>query len=174
MMIELTKNSVEEMYTVANGYRADAKVNMSLILHHFVIASLFFAKWRHAYTGGGIFWQVIYGDTDSVMVQFGVDTVAEAMELGQEAANSVSDKFVKPIRLEFEKVCIQDHRSISYCSAMLHYRSTCTLCCLLNSLKEADRCVVLAGVFCDVISACLYSLLVKCVHSLVKCVRDFF
>ncbi|CAK9041258.1 DNA polymerase delta catalytic subunit [Durusdinium trenchii] len=30
--------------------------------------------------------QVIYGDTDSVMVKFGVDDVAEAMRLGQEAA----------------------------------------------------------------------------------------
>lgn len=48
--------------------------------------------------------EVIYGDTDSVMVKFGVDTVAEAMKLGEEAANYVSQKFVKPIKLEFEKV----------------------------------------------------------------------
>ena len=47
---------------------------------------------------------VIYGDTDSVMVKFGVDTVAEAMKLGEEAATYVSEKFVKPIKLEFEKV----------------------------------------------------------------------
>ena len=48
--------------------------------------------------------EVIYGDTDSVMVKFGVDTVAEAMKLGEEAANYVTQKFVKPIKLEFEKV----------------------------------------------------------------------
>merc|ERR1719210_1635822 len=30
--------------------------------------------------------QVIYGDTDSVMVKFGTDSVEEAMNLGQEAA----------------------------------------------------------------------------------------
>merc|ERR1712155_59409 len=71
-MIEETKNQVESMYTVANGYEHDAKV--------------------------------IYGDTDSVMVRFGVDTVADAMKLGLEAANKVSEKFVKPIKLEFEKV----------------------------------------------------------------------
>lgn len=47
---------------------------------------------------------VIYGDTDSVMVKFGVDTVREAMKLGQEAAQSVTEKFIKPIKLEFEKV----------------------------------------------------------------------
>merc|ERR1719429_840387 len=48
--------------------------------------------------------EVIYGDTDSVMVNFGVPTVEEAMKLGEEAANYVTQKFVKPIKLEFEKV----------------------------------------------------------------------
>nr|BAJ78755.1 DNA polymerase delta catalytic subunit [Blattella nipponica] len=48
--------------------------------------------------------QVIYGDTDSVMVKFGVQTLEEAMELGREAANYVSEKFPPPIKLEFEKV----------------------------------------------------------------------
>jgi DNA polymerase delta subunit 1 len=48
--------------------------------------------------------QVIYGDTDSVMVKFGTAELAKAMELGREAADFVSDKFIKPIKLEFEKV----------------------------------------------------------------------
>lgn len=47
---------------------------------------------------------VIYGDTDSVMVKFGVKTLEESMELGKEAADFVSEKFIKPIKLEFEKV----------------------------------------------------------------------
>ncbi|XP_012279628.1 DNA polymerase delta catalytic subunit [Orussus abietinus] len=47
---------------------------------------------------------VIYGDTDSVMVKFGVKTIEEAMELGKEAARYVSSKFIEPIKLEFEKV----------------------------------------------------------------------
>lgn len=47
---------------------------------------------------------VIYGDTDSVMVKFGVKTLKESMELGREAAEFVTSKFVKPIKLEFEKV----------------------------------------------------------------------
>lgn len=29
MMIDLTKTTVEEQYTVANGYKADAKVSLS-------------------------------------------------------------------------------------------------------------------------------------------------
>jgi DNA polymerase delta subunit 1 len=48
--------------------------------------------------------QVIYGDTDSVMVKFGTKDLAEAMKLGEEAATLVSSKFIKPIKLEFEKV----------------------------------------------------------------------
>ncbi|RIA89336.1 DNA polymerase family B-domain-containing protein [Glomus cerebriforme] len=47
---------------------------------------------------------VIYGDTDSVMVKFGVDNLVDAMALGREAADYVTKKFVKPIKLEFEKV----------------------------------------------------------------------
>ncbi|KAL0270218.1 UNVERIFIED_CONTAM: hypothetical protein PYX00_007691 [Menopon gallinae] len=47
---------------------------------------------------------VIYGDTDSVMIKFGNETLEECMELGKEAAEYVSSKFIKPIKLEFEKV----------------------------------------------------------------------
>jgi DNA polymerase delta subunit 1 len=46
---------------------------------------------------------VIYGDTDSVMVNFGDITLAEAIDLGKEAADFVSLSFPPPIHLEFEK-----------------------------------------------------------------------
>jgi DNA polymerase delta subunit 1 len=48
--------------------------------------------------------QVIYGDTDSVMIKFGVDNLREAMGLGKEAASFVSEHFKKPIKIEFEKI----------------------------------------------------------------------
>ncbi len=48
--------------------------------------------------------QVVYGDTDSVMVKFGTKDLSEAMKLGEDAAQYVSSKFAKPIKLEFEKV----------------------------------------------------------------------
>ncbi|KAJ1929613.1 DNA-directed DNA polymerase delta [Tieghemiomyces parasiticus] len=48
--------------------------------------------------------EVIYGDTDSVMVKFGPPDLKTAMSLGQEAAGFVTTKFVQPIKLEFEKV----------------------------------------------------------------------
>lgn len=48
--------------------------------------------------------QVVYGDTDSVMVKFGTKDLKQAMEMGREAAEFVSSKFINPIKLEFEKV----------------------------------------------------------------------
>eukprot|EP01035_Chromulina_nebulosa_P020984 gene20984-27193_t len=48
--------------------------------------------------------EVIYGDTDSVMVKFGVATVSETMPLATKAAEEISAIFPKPIKLEFEKV----------------------------------------------------------------------
>ena len=48
--------------------------------------------------------EVVYGDTDSVMVNFGAPTVAEAMPIAMEAADKVSAIFPPPIKLEFEKV----------------------------------------------------------------------
>lgn len=71
-MIELTKQEVEQKFTMANGYENDACV--------------------------------IYGDTDSVMVKFGTSSLERSMELGREAAEFVSEKFIQPIKLEFEKV----------------------------------------------------------------------
>jgi DNA polymerase delta subunit 1 len=47
---------------------------------------------------------VIYGDTDSVMVLFGPSQIEKCMEMGNEAATFVSQQFIKPIKLEFEKV----------------------------------------------------------------------
>ncbi|PSR90586.1 hypothetical protein PHLCEN_2v4879 [Hermanssonia centrifuga] len=48
--------------------------------------------------------EVIYGDTDSVMVKFGPTDLREVMALGSQAADLVTAKFIKPIKLEFEKV----------------------------------------------------------------------
>ncbi|KAG8908616.1 DNA-directed DNA polymerase delta [Tulasnella sp. 403] len=48
--------------------------------------------------------EVVYGDTDSVMVRFGCKDLKTAMALGSEAANYVTTFFKQPIKLEFEKV----------------------------------------------------------------------
>lgn len=38
------------------------------------------------------------------MVKFGPEDLKTTMDLGEEAANYISSKFIKPIKLEFEKV----------------------------------------------------------------------
>ena len=43
--------------------------------------------------------QVIYGDTDSVMIKFGTADLKEAMAMGQEAADMVTRSFIKCRRL---------------------------------------------------------------------------
>lgn len=48
--------------------------------------------------------QVVYGDTDSVMVKFGTSTVKETFPIAIEAADKASQIFPNPILLEFEKV----------------------------------------------------------------------
>ena len=49
--------------------------------------------------------EVIYGDTDSVMVNFNKDNLVDTMELGRKAAEYVTRQLDRPpIRLEFEKV----------------------------------------------------------------------
>ena len=47
---------------------------------------------------------VIYGDTDSVMIKFGTKSLVEAMSMGKEAAKVLTKEFKEPIKLEFEKV----------------------------------------------------------------------
>lgn len=48
--------------------------------------------------------EVIYGDTDSVMIKFGAKDIQETMVLGREASEYVTSFFEEPIKLEFEKV----------------------------------------------------------------------
>ncbi|KAK1443519.1 DNA polymerase catalytic subunit [Babesia gibsoni] len=48
--------------------------------------------------------KVVYGDTDSVMINFGTKEIARAIELGTEAAARITEKETKPITLAFEKV----------------------------------------------------------------------
>ncbi|XP_075591034.1 uncharacterized protein LOC142597906 [Dermatophagoides farinae] len=47
---------------------------------------------------------VVYGDTDSVMINFGFATIQETIDYGNEISLMVSKEFPKPIFLEFEKV----------------------------------------------------------------------
>lgn len=48
--------------------------------------------------------KIVYGDTDSVMIDFNEDSLESAMRVGREAANQISKRFIDPIKLQFEKV----------------------------------------------------------------------
>lgn len=58
--------------------------------------------------------QVVYGDTDSVMVQFGVPGVEQAMKLGREAAEYISGTFTK-VLLSKGKLGRGGHALVTYC-----------------------------------------------------------
>lgn len=47
---------------------------------------------------------VVYGDTDSVMIKFGTADIKEAMQFGKEACALITAEFPRPVKLEFEKV----------------------------------------------------------------------
>ena len=47
---------------------------------------------------------VVYGDTDSIMILFNVDTVAESSKLAKEAVDLCNVEFMFPMKLDFEKV----------------------------------------------------------------------
>ncbi|KAL0265845.1 UNVERIFIED_CONTAM: hypothetical protein PYX00_011563 [Menopon gallinae] len=48
--------------------------------------------------------RVIYGDTDSVMIDLGVVDVEKVCEISRDISEYVTSRFVKPVSLEFEKV----------------------------------------------------------------------
>ncbi|XP_069047871.1 DNA polymerase delta catalytic subunit [Lepisosteus oculatus] len=127
-MIERTKQLVEARYTIANGYKADAKV--------------------------------IYGDTDSVMVKLGVQTVEEAMEVGSEAAEWVSTHFTPPIKLEFEKVYFPYLLINKKRYAGLYFSSSPTthdkMDCKGIETVRRDNCPLVVSL----INACLQSILI--------------
>ncbi|KVH87702.1 hypothetical protein Ccrd_025014 [Cynara cardunculus var. scolymus] len=100
-MIEHTKRLVEDKFTTLAGYEHNAELAaIAAKLESIDPLKADIAAQREEIAA----LKVIYGDTDSVMVQFGVPTVDEAMNLGREAADFISGTFIKPIKLEFEKV----------------------------------------------------------------------
>ncbi|KAF5300035.1 hypothetical protein FQR65_LT09292 [Abscondita terminalis] len=104
--------------------------------------------------------KVIYGDTDSVMVNFQVKTLERAMELGREAAELISQKFVKPIKLEFEKVYFPYLLINKKRYAGLYFTRTDKydkMDCKGIETVRRDNCTLVV----DVINTCLQKLLIN-------------
>ncbi|CAF0793979.1 unnamed protein product [Didymodactylos carnosus] len=104
--------------------------------------------------------KVIYGDTDSVMVKFGVPTLEEAMSLGREAAEYITKNFLPPIKLEFEK-CYYPYLLISkkryaglYFTKPTHHDK---MDCKGIETVRRDNCELVA----NLISTCLEKLLIE-------------
>lgn len=104
--------------------------------------------------------KVIYGDTDSVMVNFKVKTLEKSMELGREAAELISKKFIQPIKLEFEKVYYPYLLINKKRYAGLYFTNTEKYdkmdCKGLETVRR-DNCTLVV----DVINTCLQKLLIN-------------
>ncbi|KAK3552421.1 hypothetical protein QTP86_011655 [Hemibagrus guttatus] len=105
--------------------------------------------------------RVIYGDTDSVMVKLGVNTVQEAMNIGKEAAEWVSSHFVPPIKLEFEKVYYPYLLINKKRYAGLYFSSSSTqhdkMDCKGIETVRRDNCPLVA----NLINTCLQNILIE-------------
>ncbi|XP_059584205.1 DNA polymerase delta catalytic subunit isoform X1 [Alligator mississippiensis] len=104
--------------------------------------------------------KVVYGDTDSVMCRLGVASVAEAMEIGREAAAWVSSHFTPPIKLEFEKVYFPYLLISKKRYAGLYFSSSAQVhdkmdCKGIETVRR-DNCPLVA----NLISTCLQKLLI--------------
>lgn len=102
---------------------------------------------------------VIYGDTDSVMVNFKVKSLEKSMELGREAADLITTKFIKPIKLEFEKVYYPYLLINKKRYAGLYYTKPDKydkMDCKGIETVRRDNCTLVV----DVISTCLNKLLI--------------
>ncbi|XP_018572479.1 DNA polymerase delta catalytic subunit [Anoplophora glabripennis] len=103
---------------------------------------------------------VIYGDTDSVMVNFKVSNLKDSMDLGKEAAKLISAKFIKPINLEFEKVYFPYLLINKKRYAGLYWTNTENydkMDCKGIETVRRDNCTLVV----DVINTCLQKLLIN-------------
>ncbi|KAI4463291.1 dna polymerase catalytic subunit [Holotrichia oblita] len=103
--------------------------------------------------------EVIYGDTDSVMVNFKAKDLETSMKLGKEAAEIISKKFISPIKLEFEKVYWPYLLINKKRYAGLYYTKTDKydkMDCKGIETVRRDNCTLVV----DVINTCLRKLLI--------------
>jgi DNA polymerase delta subunit 1 len=104
--------------------------------------------------------KVIYGDTDSVMIKFGHETVEESIKAGIEAAAYISTQFPEPIRLEFEKVYYpyllinkKRYAGLSFSSSNTHDKMDCKG---IETVRR-DNCQLVA----NLLNTCLQTILIE-------------
>ena len=100
LAIKVSMNSAYGFFGAANGYLPCAPIAAAVttIGRRMIDQTKTFVE--ETYAGA----EVVYGDTDSVMIKFGSTSVAECFRLGQEAADAATRLFRDPVKLEFEKI----------------------------------------------------------------------
>lgn len=117
--------------------------------------------------------RVIYGDTDSVMIKFDLDSLAESISMGQRAAEYVSSFFEAPIQLQFEKcyfpfllISKKRYAGLSFSKSTSSYDQ---LDCKGIETVRRDNCPLVA----NCISVCLRKLLIeRCPQDAVEHVKE--
>ena len=94
--------------------------------------------------------EVVYGDTDSIFVKFPTKDLAEAISLGQKAAESITRQCRKPYKIEYEKTfypfilfCRKRYVGLKYETDTTH----CKRATMGVALKRRDNAPIVKDVF---------------------------
>lgn len=94
--------------------------------------------------------EVVYGDTDSIFVKFPTKDLAEAIALGQKAAESITRQCRKPYKIEYEKTffpfilfCRKRYVGLKYETDTSH----CKRATMGVALKRRDNAPIVKDVF---------------------------
>jgi DNA polymerase elongation subunit (family B) len=94
--------------------------------------------------------EVVYGDTDSIFVKFPTKDLAEAIKLGQQAAESITRQCRRPYKIEYEKTffpfilfCRKRYVGLKYETDTVH----CKRATMGVALKRRDNAPIVKDVF---------------------------
>ena len=94
--------------------------------------------------------EVVYGDTDSIFVKFPTKDLAEAISLGQKAAESITRQCRRPYKIEYEKTfypfilfCRKRYVGLKYETDTTH----CKRATMGVALKRRDNAPIVKDVF---------------------------
>jgi DNA polymerase delta subunit 1 len=115
--------------------------------------------------------EVIYGDTDSIFIKFPTKDLAEAIDLGQKAAESITRQCRKPYRIEYEKTfypfilfCRKRYVGLKYETDITH----CKRATMGVALKRRDNAPIVKDVFGGALDILLETRQIKPAQDFVK------
>jgi len=115
--------------------------------------------------------EVVYGDTDSIFVKFPTKDLAEAIELGQKAAESITRQCRRPYKIEYEKTfypfilfCRKRYVGLKYEGDTVH----CKRATMGVALKRRDNAPIVKDVFGGALDILLETRQIKPAQDFVK------